>query len=115
MALNIVNVATITGLSAMHTNTSTTIYTLVATPVAETVHKLNSLYIANTTTVLTADVYITRSSVLQYICKTLSVAANTTTVVITKDSPIYMEPGDVLNVVGSATGLVFTVSYETLA
>ena len=115
MALNLAAIATITGLSAVHVNASTTIGTLLATPVANTVHKLNSLYVANTTTVLTADVYITRSAVLGYICKTLSVAANTTTVVITKDSPIYMEPGDVLFVVGSATGLVFTVSYETLA
>ena len=114
MALNIAAITTITGLTAMHTNSSTTIYELVATPSANTLHKLNSLYIANTTTLLTADVYITRSSVLQYLCKALSIAANTTAVLITKDASIYMMPGDVLNVVGSATGLVFTVSYETL-
>ncbi len=124
MALNLAAISTITAKTA-YLVTPTTAAVIIAAPSASpaTVVKINSLYAANTGAgTYTVDVYIIRtvSSIATtiYIAKSLSIATATTTVVITKDSPIYLEETtDVLWVVcaGSTPTVTFTVSYEILA
>ena len=120
MALNLAAIATITAKTSISVNTATAA-SIIAAPSASTVVKINSLYAANTGSgTYTADVYIVRSSpsATIYIAKSLSILTATTTVVITKDSPIYLEETtDVLWVVcaGSTPTVTFTVSYEILA
>jgi len=116
MALNLALVSTITAKTNALVNPTGVLVPLVAAPTAEQIIKINSLYVANTSAgTLTADVHIIDSTGTWDIVKTLSVATAVTTIVITKDAPIYLEAGDYLNAKGSATGLTFTVSYELLA
>jgi len=124
MALNLAAISTITAKTA-YLVAPTAAAVIIAAPSASpaTVVKINSLYAANTGSgTYTADVYIIRTvlSVATpiYIAKSLSIATGITTVVITKDSPIYLEETtDVLWVVcaGSSPTVTFTVSYEILA
>ena len=119
-APNLVNITTITPAtdSVISTN-NTALQTLLAAPVSGKVNKINALYVANTSgSTVSADVSYKRSAGTEtYFCKTLSISANTTTVVITKDSPLYQIDTDILYYKSSsATGdLTFTVSYEILA
>jgi len=122
MALNLAAIATITAKTAYCHNpgTSLTAFAPVMTTVTNQVLKINSVYVANTTAGnLTATLSVIRTANPAgtfNLCTALAVNANTTTVVVTKDSPIYLEEAnDVLQAFGSATGLTFTVSYEILA
>ena len=117
MALNLALVSTITAKTNALVNPTGVLVPLVAAPTAEQIIKINSLYVANTSGgTLTADVYVLNSLALWYIVKTLSIATAVTTIVITKDAPIYLlGTTDSLFAKGSATGLTFTVSYELLA
>jgi len=113
-APNIVAVATITGKTTVLLN-PTTNTSLIPTPVSQ-VFKINSIYACNTTTgPLTVDVFITRSSVDYYIVKALGISGTLTTIVVSKESSIYMEEGDVVFAKGSASGITFTASYEIIA
>ena len=116
MALNLALVSSITAKTNALVNPTGVTVPLVAAPTAEPIIKINSLYVANTTGgTLTADVYVLNTSATWYIVQSLSIATAVTTIVITKDAPIYLEAGDYLNAKGSASGLTFTVSYELLA
>jgi len=117
MALNLALVSTITAKTAALIDPTTFSTALIAAPTAEQIIKINSLYVANTSGgTLTADVYVLNTNATWYIVKTLSIATAITTIVITKDAPIYLlGTTDSLFAKGSATGLTFTVSYELLA
>lgn len=116
MALNLALVSTIT--AKTYALIDPTAFTSMGmAPTAEQIVKINSLYVANTSAgTLTADVYVLDTSATWYIVKSLSIATAVTTIVITKDAPIYlMGTTQSLLVKGSAAGLTFTVSYELLA
>ena len=119
MALNLVNVATITGLTSILLNpgTSSTTFVPPVTAAAGKLIRLNSVYVCNTTGgSLNASLFITRGSTDHALASALVCAANTTTVIVIKDSPIYLEEStDTLKAFASATGLSFTASYELLA
>ncbi len=117
MALNLVNVATITGKTAVLTGfLSTTVFEPSVTAAANQLVKLNSLYAVNTSaTPYTATVDILRGSTLHPIASALACAANTTTVIVIKDSPIYLEEGDVLKAFGSNAAIKMIASYDLLA
>ena len=113
-APNIVAVATITGKTVGLVN-PTTLASLIPTP-SNQVFKINSVYACNTTTgPLTIDVAVSRSSGDLYIAKALGISGTLTTIVVSKESAIYMEEGDVLKATGSASGITFTASYEIIA
>ena len=122
MALNLAAIATITAKTSYLHNpgTSLVVFVPTVTGAANQVIKINSVYVANTTAgSLNATLSVVRTANPAgtfNLCTALVVAANTTTVVVTKDSPVYLEEAnDVLQALGSATGLTFTVSYEILA
>jgi hypothetical protein len=116
-APNIVNVVTITGKTALAAVT-TSLTSLVSNGAASgDVYKINSLYISNVDGAAGAniDVVITRSATNYYIAKTVLVEQDVTLVVIDKNSGIYLEEGDDLKVLASATGdLEAVCSYEII-
>ena len=131
MALNLAAIATITAKTAylVAPTSATSIFTgslpVLTLPTTGQVYKINSLYAANTGAgTYTVDVFIKRiivspsSTTSIYLAKSLSIATGITTVVITKDSPIYLEETtDDIHVLcaGSSPTVTFTVSYEILA
>lgn len=114
-APNIVNVATITGKTAVLAvpNTATAIITNSAG--SSTVLKVNALYVSNVTAgavTVTADVY--RSATAYRFAYAISIPAASTLDVISKS--IYLEEGDVLRLTaGAGSSLEAVASYEVLA
>ena len=118
MALNLAAITNITATTSVSANTGTAV-TIIAAPSASTVVKINSLYAANTGSgTYTVDVYVVRSTVSFYLAKSLLVGTGTSTIVITKDAPVYLqETTDTLLVLcaGTTPTVTFTVSYEILS
>jgi hypothetical protein len=117
-APNIVNVTTIIG----HTDVLavTTSATAIVTNTADSnkVFKINSLIISNIDGSNPADITVDlfRSSVANRIASTVTVPADATLVIITKDNTIYLEEGDALRLTASANGdLQGICSYEEIS
>tara|TARA_R110000787_G_scaffold34755_4_gene89821 strand:- start:1321 stop:1713 length:393 start_codon:yes stop_codon:yes gene_type:complete len=128
-APNIVNVSTITGKIFYDALADTNLTSLVLNPASSgKVLKINSLTAANVdgTNAATIDVSYhpstttavgsTVSSTGYHIAKTITVPADATLVVISKDTSIYMEESSVLAVKASAANDIdFVVSYEEIS
>lgn len=114
---NIVNVTDIRG--------KTSVQNVLATPTAivsnasasNKIIKINSLIIANIDDEpqgITVDVF--RSSSSYKVAYEVSVPANATLVVISKDTGIYLEEGDSLRLEGTDTGVLDAIcSYEEIS
>ena len=94
--------------------------TLIAAPGAEEIVKINSLYAANTLAsgTVKVDAFLRSGSpaVDHYLCKTVSVSAGATTILITKDAPVYLKGSThSLLVLSDVVGMTFVVSYELLS
>lgn len=122
-APNIVNVATITGKTAV-VDLSTTSATLVVENPASSgkVFKINSLYVANVDGTNNADITISIYSedniggTATEICKTIVVPADATLVVIDKNSSIYLEEDKSIGATaGAASDLKIVCSYEEIS
>lgn len=117
-APNIVNVTSIFGKTvgaALGTTTTTDILTCPSNKVL----KINSIIVSNVdgTNAADATVYFYDSSaVTRYaLAFTISVPADATLVVISKDTSIYLEEGDQIEAGASATSdLQIVISYEEL-
>ena len=128
-APNIVNVATITGKIFYDALADTNLTSLVLNPASSgKVLKINALTASNVdgTNAATIDVSYhpstttavgsTVSSTGYHIAKTITVPADATLVVISKDTSIYMEESSVLAVKASAANDIdFVVSYEEIS
>ena len=126
---NIVNVTTITGKIFYDALADTNLTSLVLNPASSgKIFKINMLSAANVdgTNAATVDVSYhpstttavgsTVSSTGYHLVKTLSVPADATLVVISKDTSIYMEESSVLAVKASAANDIdFVVSYEEIS
>ena len=115
-APNIVNVATITGKTAVQAvgTSATAIVTNAAS--SGKVFKVNALYISNVDGVnlATIKIDIFRSSTAYHIMKTVSVPADSTIDVLSK--AIYLEEGDALRLTASAASDIEAVcSYEEIS
>lgn len=122
-APNIVNVATITGKTAV-VDLSTTNATLVVenTAASGKVFKINSLYVSNVDGSANADITISIYSedniggTATEICKTVVVPADATLVVIDKNSSIYLEEDKSIGATASAASdLKVVCSYEEIS
>ncbi len=115
-APNIVNVATITGKTAVQA-VGTSATAIVSNSAASgKVFKVNSLYVSNVDGVSNATVNIDlyRSSTAYHIAKTVTVPADATIDVMTK--AIYLEEGDSLRLTASAANDIEAVcSYEEIS
>ena len=115
-APNIVNVATITGKTAVQAigTSATAIVTNSAS--SNKVFKVNALFISNVdgTNDATVNVDLYRSSTAYHIAKTINVPADTSIDVLTK--PVYLEEGDALRLTASAASdLEGVCSYEEIS
>lgn len=128
-APNIVDVATITGKTFYDALADTNLTSLVLNPASSgKVFKINALTASNVDGANAATIDVsyhpsdttavgsTVSSTGYHLAKTMSVPADSTLVVISKDTALYMEESTVLAVKASAAGDIdFVVSYEEIS
>ena len=115
-APNIVNVATITGKTAVLAVTTSATAIVTNSAASGQVLKVNALYVSNVDGTNAADVNVDifRSSTAYHIAKTVSVPADATLDIISKS--IYLEEGDTLRLTASANSdLEAVCSYEIIA
>jgi hypothetical protein len=115
-APNIVNVATITGKTAVQAVGTSATAIVTNSSSSGKVFKVNSLYVSNVDGVSNATVNIDlfRSSTAYHIAKTVTVPADATIDVMTK--AIYLEEGDSLRLTASAANDIEAVcSYEEIS
>ena len=120
-APNLVNVTSITGKIDGHALTTDAIdnaNSSVITAASNKLIKINSIIVANVdgTNSVNIDVAVNLDSDARfYLAKTVALPADSTLVVIGKDSPIYLEEGDELEARASAASdAELVVSYEIL-
>ena len=120
-APNLVNVTSITGKIDGHALTTDGISASgsnVITAGADKLIKINSIIVANVdgSSSVNIDVAVNLSGDARfYLAKTVAVPANSTLVVIGKDSPIYLEENDELEARADvASDAELVVSYEVL-
>lgn len=119
--LNLVNVISLNARTAVLSST-TTPTTIVSNLIdSGTVVKINTLIATNKTTGATlaaVDVYVDlyRSGNANAIASGVTVPAKALTVLLGKDTPLYLQEGDYLRVSSSVAGAIaFTASYDVLA
>jgi hypothetical protein len=116
-APNVVNVTSILGETDVQSvGTSATAITT-NTVGSNKLYKINSLIVSNVDGTNDADISVDlfRSSTAYYIARTITVPADATLVVISKDMGIYLEEGDALRCLASAAGdLQAICSYEII-
>ena len=118
---NLVNVTSIYGKVDGHALTTDAISasgSSVITCGADQLYKINSIIVANVdgTNSVNIDVAVSLAADARfYLAKTVAVPADSTLVVIGKDSPIYLEEGDELEARADvASDAELVVSYEIL-
>lgn len=117
-APNIVNVTSIYG-KTMGAALGVTLTTNILTCPSNKVLKINSIIVANVDGTNNADASVTfydSSAAVGYrLASTVTVPADSTLVVLGKDSPIYLEESDEIRAGASASGdLEIVISYEEL-
>ena len=114
---NIVNVTTILGKTAAQVVGSSNSDVIANAGSSGKIIKVNSLVVSNTsstTHTVTIDLY--RSATSYKIASTVSVPANSSLVVIGKESSIYLEEGDtVRSIASSASVLHLVASFEEIS
>ena len=115
-APNIVNVATITGKTAVLAVTTSATAIVTNSAASGKVFKVNALYVSNVDGTNNADINVDiyRSSTAYHIAKTVNVPADATLDVISKS--IYLEEGDTLRLTANANSdLEAVCSYEEIS
>jgi len=115
-APNIVNVATITGKTAVQAVGTSATAIVTNSGSSGKVFKVNALYVSNVdgTNNATVSVDVYRSTTAYHIAKTITVPADATIDVISK--AVYLEEGDALRLTASASGdLEAVCSYEEIS
>lgn len=113
---NIVNVTTIYGKTALANLTTATGNIVTNAAASGVVDKLNNVILSNyTANTVTANVMINRSATTYFVGGNVSIPANSTLVLLAKDTQLYLEEGDVLQANASAnTAVSITASYEEI-
>jgi len=119
-APNLVNVSTITAKSVQAALTVTLTTEILANAAASgKVYKINNIIVSNIDGTNSADasVFITKSGGSPIaIASTIAVPADSTLVVVDKNTSIYLEEGDNIEAGASAdSDLVITINYEELS
>lgn len=117
-APNIVNVTSIYG-KTMGAALGTTTTTSILSCATDKVLKINSIIVANVdgaaTAQLTAFFWDSSAGTRYQLANTVDVPADSTLVLIGKDSPIYLEESDRIEAGANATGdLTMIISYEEI-
>ena len=119
---NIVNVATING-NVKAAAILTTIGEIVSNAASSgKIFKINSLYVANIDGTASVDITVNHFSQAALggtaiaVASTVAVAADSTLVVVTKDSAIYLLENQSMGILASAAGdAVFTCSWDEIS
>jgi hypothetical protein len=116
-APNIVNVSTIFGKTQYQQLTTTIANVITNGSTSGNVIKVNDVLVANyTTSSIQTNVVVGRGSSVFYLAGNMAVPANSTLVVVAKDTSLYMEEGDYLQAnASSATAAQITCSYEVIS
>jgi hypothetical protein len=117
-APNIVGVTTITGKTAVQAVLGSANAIVTNSSGSGKVFKINSLVVSNVDGTNAADITVDlyRSSVAYEIASTITVPADASLVVISKETAIYLEEGDSLRCTASAVGdLEAVCSYEEIS
>ena len=115
---NIVNVATINGNTAVQAVGTSAAAIVTNSAASGKIYKINSLIIANIDGTngadITADLY--RSSTAYHLAKTVTVPADSTLVLLSKDTSIYLLEGDSLRLTASeSSDLEAVCSWEEIS
>ena len=117
-APNIVNVTEIYGNTVVQLMTTTQANLIANVANSGKVYKINSLYVANMHGTAAADVniqFMTNTNAVFYIASTISVVADSTLVLITKDSSIYLTEGTYIQANANAvSSLHLTCSWDEI-
>lgn len=117
-APNIVNLSTLIGHTDVLNVTTTPTNIVSNTTGSNKVFKVNTLMISNIDGVAAADVTVDifRASVAYRLASTITVPADATIVIISKETTVYLEEGDAIRITASANGdLQAVCSYEEIA
>jgi hypothetical protein len=115
-APNVVNVATITGKTAVQAVGTSATAIVTNSAASGKVLKVNSLYVSNVDGTANAELNVDlyRSTTAYHIAKTVVVPADASLDVVSK--PIYLEEGDSLRLTANASGdLEAVCSYEEIS
>lgn len=114
---NIVGVTTITGNTIVSNVTTVFSNVLTNASASNTVIKLNNLIVSNyTANNITTTVKLNRSAVDYYLAGFITVPANSTLVVMGKDTGIYLLEGDVIQAnVSANVSASLIASFETIS
>lgn len=114
-APNIVSVSSMIGKTDLMS--VTTVATAITTCTTDKLYKVNSLVISNidgtNAADITVDIY--RGATAYHLARTITVPADATLIVVSKDMGIYLEEGDAIRCTASADGdLQAACSYEII-
>jgi hypothetical protein len=116
-APNVVNVANITGKTAVGNATTVAANLVVNAAASGQLYKLNFCQASNySASTATANIYFQRSAVNYSIATNISLPTGTTLTIWGKDTAIYLEESDLIQIQASANSAVtITSSYEIIA
>ncbi len=117
-APNLKSPTTITGRTARYAVTTSLAAALTNSAASGKVLKINSIFCANVDGVNAADISVSiyDGTTDRYIAKTISVPADATQVLSTKETYFYLEEGDSLRAVASAASdLELVIGYEDIS
>lgn len=119
-APNIVGVTSIFGKTETGALTTSPADLLVNSASSGKVYKVNSLYVSNVDGTAAADATIgffdDSKSAERKLANTIAVPADATLVVVSKEASIYLEEGDKITGLASATGdLEYIISFEEIS
>lgn len=115
---NIVGVTSIYGKTAVQAVTTTATAIVTNSAASGKILKVNSLAVSNVDGTDSADITVDlyRSSTAYHLVKTVTIPADSTLVVISKENGIYLEEGDALRCTASANSdLEAICSYEEIS
>jgi hypothetical protein len=117
---NIVNVSQIYGKTKGGAVTTSTVAVLTNSAGSNKIFKINSMIISNVDGTNAADItsefYDAGTASAYNLTNTVTIPADATLVVISKETSIYLEEGDAIRLLASANGdLEYVISYEEIS
>tara|TARA_R110000772_G_scaffold107982_1_gene210595 strand:+ start:444 stop:803 length:360 start_codon:yes stop_codon:yes gene_type:complete len=117
-APNLKNPTTITGRTARYAVTTSLANALENSAASGKALKINSIFCANVDGTNTADISVSISNGTTnfYLAKTITVPADATQIISTKDTYFYLEEGDSIRAIASAASdLELIIGYEDIS
>ena len=117
-APNLKNPTTITGKTARYAVTDSLAAALSNSASSNKVLKINSIFCSNVDGINSADISVSiyDGSTDRYLAKTITVPADATQIISTKDTYFYLEEGDSLRALASAASdLELVIGYEDIS